>query len=353
MRLSGRGHGRGAARSGAQRRARTTPRTRSARASRDTRSIRRRGRPARISRRPSTTRSASGSVAARSRKVCAPEVDPEAPATVDVVVRRAAGRARADGQAAAAEAGTTARGRRGDVAVGSRADADAAPLRSRRPNAASAGSTFAQRMAAHRQACVRPPRSGRAAGQLDAVRTDLSPASHRGCAASRQVYEGPSGTPSMTAGSRPARVAGAAATDLWKQPVLWMAILELIIVHVRCPRRRRVGNELDDHESRRGSAGVEPGELIGGEDEVRGGRGVDDRRRPGRTRDRQDDVGLREVPGQRRPGRPRPRARRPPRRRRAPPRPASRPPTPRRTGSTAARPARRTAQCASSAAEER
>src|SRR4051812_28758206 len=46
------------------------------------------------------------------------------------------------------------------------------------------------------------------------------------------------------------------------------------------------------------SAVLQTGELLGGEDEVRGGGRVDDRRRSRGAGDRQHDVGLREVPGQ-------------------------------------------------------
>src|SRR3954451_18604522 len=52
-------------------------------------------------------------------------------------------------------------------------------------------------------------------------------------------------------------------------------------------------------EGERSGGGVQAGQLLGGQPEVRGGGRVEDRRRAGGTGDRQDDGGLRQVPGQR------------------------------------------------------
>src|SRR3954452_19933659 len=84
-----------------------------------------------------------------------------------------------------------------------------------------------------------------------------------------------------------------AVAESWSAP----AVVTYCGVAVIGILRARSGRRAQDAPCR--SVRLQTGELIGGQDQVRGGSGVGDGRRPGRAGDGDDDVGLREVPGQR------------------------------------------------------
>ena len=142
------------------------------------------------------------------------------------------------------------------------------------------------------------------------------------------------------------------AADLWMRAAGCGRRPAQLIIGKWLVRHAGGRQPFDDDQRWDGSGGgVQAGELVGGERQVGGGGGVVDRRRPGGARDRDDDVGLREVPGERHLVHRDAELLGHLRERRAPSRPATRPSAPRRTGSTGCHASPSSAQCASSSAD--
>ena len=275
--------------SGAHARARTTPRTRSARASRSRQVVASSGDLLRSRASPTTTSSAAGSSARPGRgRSAPPDGDAEsAPgrrrrsswssAHVDRAARVAGAAPAAGARPTCTSAAKSRRQRRSSAAAVSQAEG--------RVRRAAPSDQARQRSTQGRVASAEDEVQAAASGAIPS-RGDLSPARAPTRARPRQrVRREPRSTSSMPATvRRPHGRTEPVDADLWTGARrLWTAIIDVVAAATRRRHAVSSGNALDDQLGR--SAGVQAGELVGGE---RAGRP--------RRRSRRIDAG-REAPG--------------------------------------------------------
>ena len=253
---------------------------------------------------PTATRSCGGSTAARSRKVCAPEVT-RRPRRATTSSRPAPAR----GRRARPAAGSTRRGvqqrraERGTHRVASNSAAGVSMAERGVCRAAPGPRRGSARLRWSIASTARATWLTRRAGDADLPRS--RPPRRTGCPRARPGVGRAERDAAMTDACGPSRDTGRVRAHLWTalQAVDRSRDAAVDHRHAGSADTPTASTHADDR--RRGAGGgqvgVQAGELVVGELQVGRGGGVDDRLRPGGAGDRDDDVGLREVPGQRHP----------------------------------------------------